>query len=107
MGNEREAVIAREITKAHETIYRGTLAQLIERAQSEANLARGEITLVVHGAAEAEKRGESLQLERVVALLAKELPPGRAASLAAQITGAKRSDAYALISRDPADRDEV
>jgi 16S rRNA (cytidine1402-2'-O)-methyltransferase len=107
VGNEREAVIAREITKAHETIYRGTLAQLIERAQSEANLARGEITLVVHGAAEAEKRGESLQLERVVALLAKELPPGRAASLAAQITGAKRSDAYALISRDPADRDEV
>ncbi len=99
MGGEREAVIAREITKAHETIYRGTLAHLVERAQSEANLARGEITLVVHGAAQAEKRGESLQLERVVALLAKELPPGKAASLAAQITGAKRSDAYALISR--------
>jgi 16S rRNA (cytidine1402-2'-O)-methyltransferase len=107
MGSEREAVIAREITKAHETIYRGTLAQLVERAQSEANLARGEITLVVHGAAQAEKRGESLQLERVVALLAKELPPGRAASLAAQITGAKRSDAYALISRTPPADDEV
>ena len=47
MGPEREAVIAREITKAHETIYRGTLAQLAQRAQSEANMARGEITLVV------------------------------------------------------------
>jgi 16S rRNA (cytidine1402-2'-O)-methyltransferase len=101
MGSERGAVIAREITKAHETIYRGTLAQLVECAQSEANLARGEITLVVHGAASAEKRSESLQLERVVALLAKELPPGKAASLAAQITGAKRSEAYALLSRRP------
>jgi len=97
MGSEREAVIAREITKAHETIYRGTLAQLAERAQTEANLARGEITLVVHGASQAEKRGEMLQLERVVTLLAKELPPGKAAALAAQITGTRRSDAYALI----------
>jgi 16S rRNA (cytidine1402-2'-O)-methyltransferase len=97
MGSEREAVIAREITKAHETIYRGTLAQLAERAQSEANIARGEITLVVHGASHAEKRGETLQLERVAALLAKELPPGKAAALAAQITGARRSEAYALI----------
>lgn len=100
MGEQREAVIAREITKAHETIYRGTLAQLAQRAQTEANVARGEITLVVHGAAQAENRGETLQLERVVALLAKELPPGKAAALAAQITGARRSEAYALLTRE-------
>jgi 16S rRNA (cytidine1402-2'-O)-methyltransferase len=100
MGAQREAVIAREITKAHETIYRGTLAQLALRAQNEANVARGEITLVVHGAAQAENRGETLQLERVVGLLAKELPPGKAAALAAQITGGRRSDAYALITRE-------
>lgn len=100
MGNEREAVIAREISKAHETIYRGTLAQLVARSQSEANLARGEITLVVHGAAHAANRGETLQLERIAALLAKELPPGKAAALAAQITGARRSEAYALITRE-------
>jgi 16S rRNA (cytidine1402-2'-O)-methyltransferase len=99
MGPEREAVIAREITKAHETIYRGSLAQLAQRAQSEANVARGEITLVVRGAAQAENRGEKLQLERIATLLAKELPPGKAAALAAQITGAKRSDAYAILNR--------
>ena len=39
---------------------------------------------------------EALQLEKVVALLMKELPPGRAAALAAQLTGARRNDAYAL-----------
>ncbi|MGI9291858.1 MAG: hypothetical protein ACR2QG_11375 [Gammaproteobacteria bacterium] len=36
------------------------------------------------------------ELERVFGLLAKELPPGRAASLAARITGARRADAYRL-----------
>jgi hypothetical protein len=33
-------------------------------------------------------------------LLAKELPPGRAASIAAQLTGASRSEAYALLRKD-------
>ena len=39
------------------------------------------------------------QLRRTVALLAKELPPGRAAALAAQLTGASRAAAYALATR--------
>ena len=46
----RAAVLARELTKVHETIYRGTLAELAARAGSEENFTRGEITLVVHGA---------------------------------------------------------
>ena len=29
----REAVVARELTKLHESVYRGTLAQLLERAR--------------------------------------------------------------------------
>jgi hypothetical protein len=32
-------------------------------------------------------------------LLAKELPPGRAAAIAAQLAGATRSEAYALLSQ--------
>lgn len=98
-GAEREAVIAREMTKVHETIYRGTLGELAERAANDANLSRGEITLVVRGAPEGAKRAGTLQLEKVVELLAKELPPARAAALAAQLTGARRSDAYALATR--------
>jgi 16S rRNA (cytidine1402-2'-O)-methyltransferase len=95
-GADRRAAVARELTKAHETTYRGTLAELAEQAKSEPNFARGEITIVVEGARDAGDRSESLQLEKVVALLVKELPPGRAAALAAQLTGARRNDAYAL-----------
>ena len=108
-GGERQAVVARELTKTHETIYRGTLAELLERARNEANFQRGEITLVVHGAAPTASRVDAQLLRRAVDLLIKELPPGRAAALAAQLTGATRSEAYALAtrgggsSRDPAD----
>lgn len=98
-GGTREAVVARELTKVHESIYRGTLAQLTERARQEEHFQRGEITLVVHGAA-AERLGVDRQhLERTVAMLLKELPPGKAASLAARLTGVKRSEAYAIALR--------
>ena len=94
-GAARAAALGRELTKAHEIVYRGSLGELSQRAREDANVARGEITLVVAGApqvaASAVAPGE---LGRVVALLAKELPPSKAAALAAQITGARRSEAY-------------
>jgi hypothetical protein len=38
-------------------------------------------------------------LRRAVELLSKELPPSRAAAIAAQLTGATRNEAYALATR--------
>jgi 16S rRNA (cytidine1402-2'-O)-methyltransferase len=98
-GEERQAVVTRELTKVHETIYRGTLGELAQRALAEENFQRGEITLVVHGAAPAAARVDPQLLKRTVTLLLKELPPGKAAALAAQLTGAKRSEAYLIAMR--------
>ena len=99
-GAERRAVVARELTKAHETIYRGTLGELAARAHREANFARGEITLVVQGATPAAASAvDQTLLLRTVKLLSKELPPARAAAIAAQLTGATRAEAYALAVR--------
>jgi len=98
-GDDRPAVVARELTKTHETIYRGTLSELAQRAQADSNFQRGEITIVVKGAAEVETGVDTSLLRRAVDLLSKELPPGRAASIAAQLTGATRSEAYALVTR--------
>ncbi len=97
-GGSRRAVVARELTKAHETLYRGTLEQLLAQAHAEPNFARGELTLVVEGAAAGAHAVDAAQLRRAVELLAKELPPGRAAALAAALTGAPRAAAYALAS---------
>ena len=108
LGAERAAVVARELTKAHETIYRGTLRELAARAAAEANFARGEITLVVRGAAPTAATVDERLLLRAVRVLSKELPPGRAAALAAQITGATRAAAYALATRgQPPDEAEA
>lgn len=95
-GAERPAVVARELTKVHETIYRGTLGELAVRAREDENLRRGELTLIVHGASGRAHRAEAPSLRRTVELLAKELPPGKAAALAAELTGATRQEAYAL-----------
>ena len=101
-GGERRAVVARELTKAHETIYRGKLSELAQQAANDANFQRGEITLVVRGSEEVPATVDSQLLKRAVELLAKELPPGRAASIAAQLTGASRSEAYELLkTREP------
>jgi 16S rRNA (cytidine1402-2'-O)-methyltransferase len=103
-GAERRAAAARELTKAHETIYRGTLAELAQRARAEDNFQRGEITLVVQGAPPASATVDLELLRRTVELLSRELPPGKVASLAAQLTGASRSEAYELALRVKSDR---
>jgi 16S rRNA (cytidine1402-2'-O)-methyltransferase len=95
-GAQRRAVVARELTKVHETIYRGTLGELAARALCDENFQRGEITLVIDGAAPASLSLDPQLLTRTVTTLLKELPPGKAAALAAQLTGAKRSEAYAI-----------
>ena len=95
-GADRRAVVARELTKMHETIYRGTLAELAAQAAADANFRRGEITLVICGAAPTALSVDPQLLRRTVAVLLKELSPGKAAALAAQLTGAKRSEAYAF-----------
>ena len=98
-GGQRRAVVARELTKAHETIYRGSLVELVGLSANDANFQRGEITVVVSGAEEVVSTVDTQMLRRAVGLLAKELPPGRAASIAAQLTGASRSEAYALLQK--------
>lgn len=99
LGPTRQAVVARELTKAHETLYRGTLAELAAQAGREEHFQRGELTIVVQGAPAATREVDLVLLRRAVELLVKELPPGRAAAVAAQLTGARRSEAYALATR--------
>lgn len=99
LGNDRRAVVARELTKTHETIYRGTLSELAQRAATEDNFRRGEITIVVTGAARQAAGVDTALLRRAVDLLSKELSPSRAAAIAAQLTGATRAEAYALIQQ--------
>jgi 16S rRNA (cytidine1402-2'-O)-methyltransferase len=94
-GPERAASIARELTKLHECCHRGALGELSLRAREDANLARGEIVVVIGGApataAAADGGGE---LDRVLKLLLAEMPLKQAAQLAAQIVAVRGNEAY-------------
>ena len=99
-GAQRRAVVARELTKLHESVYRGTLEELAAAALADPNVARGEITLIIAGVADAPADGADRSLlVRALKLLLPEMAPARAAALAAQIAGVKRSEAYALAQR--------
>jgi 16S rRNA (cytidine1402-2'-O)-methyltransferase len=99
-GDERPAVVTRELTKMHETVYRGTLRELCVMAREDHDFERGEITVVIAGAAPGKAVGGDTELlTRALQLLLTELPPARAAAIAAQLAGARRSDAYQLALR--------
>lgn len=92
-GGEREAVLARELTKMFETVIGEPLAQLAARVAADPDQQRGECVILLAGRGEATdaKLAEGL---RVFAILRDELPPAKAAKLAAAITGAPRKELY-------------
>ncbi len=98
-GPERSAVLARELTKLHETLRRAPLGKLRDWVEADAEQCRGESVLVVAGAvpADAAVSEESL---RVLSLLLEDLPPSRAVALAAKITGAPRQALYRRLAKE-------
>lgn len=93
-GAAREAVIARELTKLFETILAAPLGELARRVEADPNQQRGEFVVLVGGAEGADADAGLAEGRRVFALLREELPPARAAKLAAAITGAPRKLLY-------------
>ena len=92
-GDDRPAVLARELTKLFETVLDGTLAQLSERVRADPDQRKGEFVLLVQGAGEDAdaKVAEGL---RLYAKLKQHLPPSTAAKLAAELSGAPRKALY-------------
>lgn len=99
-GPERATAVGRELTKLHETVYRGSLAEVREALLADPGGGRGECTWVLAGRG-TEPAADDTELARVVGILAAELPASQAASLAARITGASRKAAYRLASGQP------
>lgn len=93
LGDQRRVCVARELTKTFETIHTDTLVAVIEWMLADANQQRGEFVVIVEGAAPVETLLTQDAI-RVLELLAAELPPKKAAALAADITGANKKELY-------------
>lgn len=84
---EREIVVFRELTKMFETIVHGTVASVADALEAP----KGEFVCILDGCVE---ESPLLSGGEVLRVLLEELPPSRAASLAARLTGADRSELY-------------
>lgn len=93
-GGDRHAALARELSKRFETVIAASLAQIHARVLADHDQQRGEFVLVVAGAAGGDEAAALAQGRRVFTLLREELPPSRAARLAAAISGAPRKALY-------------
>ena len=102
-GEDRRAVLARELTKTFETILEGSLQALADQVAEDSDQQRGEIVILVHGCPD--PRAEDLNAEtlRMLAVLSEELPPGQAASLVAKISGVSRKVLYQHVLRQRSD----
>jgi len=97
LGGERTLVIAREITKKFESITQTTLAGAQSWFDADPNHERGEFVLLVDAPRKPEVvAGETtLDVRRLLSALVDELPPARAARVAAPVTGLPREAIYA------------
>ncbi len=93
-GAEREAVLARELTKTYETIRRDHLGELAKWVEQDSNQQRGEIVLVVAGARPAPDDALDTEAERVLKILLAHVSVKQAASIGAEITGQKKNRLY-------------
>lgn len=93
-GTKRRVVLAREITKAFETIKQMTLEELCLFVESDTNQQRGEIVLVVEGAPEDSVLMAQKDLDALLLKLLKYLPVKASAQLAAELTGHKKNALY-------------
>ena len=94
LGEGREAVLARELTKTYETIRRDTLANLVSWVKQDSDQQRGEIVLVVAGAKAASDDELTPETLRILKILLGDLSVKQAASMAAEITGQKKNRLY-------------
>jgi 16S rRNA (cytidine1402-2'-O)-methyltransferase len=94
-GGARRIVVARELTKIHETMHECALADVSAWLEADANRRRGEFVLVVRGA-EAPTTDAADEHRRVLEILLAALPLRQAVALAAEIAGGRRNELYAL-----------
>ncbi|MBA3582545.1 MAG: 16S rRNA (cytidine(1402)-2'-O)-methyltransferase [Gammaproteobacteria bacterium] len=92
LGEQRVAVLARELTKQFETILSGSLASIAQQVSADPNQRKGEFVLLIAGAPAVAT--DTLALDQVLDVLLAELPLKQAVALAVKLTGVKRNEVY-------------
>jgi 16S rRNA (cytidine1402-2'-O)-methyltransferase len=94
IGDLCRVVLARELTKLHETIISAPLSELMDRVINDENQQKGEFVVIVEGAPQVEESEDFSDVDRILRILMADLPLKQASSLVAEITGAKKNIVY-------------
>ncbi|MCK8046262.1 16S rRNA (cytidine(1402)-2'-O)-methyltransferase [Shewanella sp. 1CM18E] len=94
LGEDREIVMAREVTKTFETFLSGPAAEVLQTVKDDPNQQRGEIVLMCHGHRSDEESEFSPTVINTLKLLCEELPLKKAAAVAGQIYDIKKNALY-------------
>lgn len=96
LGDTREVVLGRELTKTFETFYSGEARQVLTALTSDPHGTKGEFVVMVHGANATNGDDETgvLDVNRLLELLLRELPVKKVARLASELTGRSKNELY-------------
>ncbi|MCQ8119339.1 16S rRNA (cytidine(1402)-2'-O)-methyltransferase [Methylomonas rosea] len=92
---DHQIVVAREITKLHETIVGDELANVLAKVQTDENMRKGEFVVLVAGREHVDQDDElNDEQRRILGILLTECSTKTAAALAAEITGQRKKTLY-------------
>ena len=94
LPEDAQLLVAREMTKIHETFYRGTAIQVMEQLNCSQFGTKGEFVLIVSAFEKPLKEDFSEEDKRIINILWDSLPQKEALSLASKILNKKRNFIY-------------
>lgn len=94
-GPDRLATLAKELTKYHETVRRGTLAELLTWLNVEPERLKGEFVLLIRGNTTSPAADEA-ECRRVLEILLRSMSVREAAAAAARILNQSKNRLYAM-----------
>ena len=94
LGENREVCLAKELTKAFETIKTDTIPNLIDYLTIDANHQKGEFVILVSAVDKTDTSEAEAQLDTLLPILCAEMGTSKAAKLAAKITGIDKKHCY-------------
>jgi len=98
---KKEIFLAREMTKLHESFYRGSVASVIEQLSSQKDALRGEFVLVIGSNKKtASKDFLTNEQEKVIQVLLKSMKTNEALNLASKSFGIKKNSLYKLLLKE-------
>jgi len=93
-GDSREVCLAKELTKAFETIHTGSIPNLIEYLTIDQNHQKGEFVILISATNKIDLAEAGIQLDSLLPILCAEMGTSKAAKIAAKITGIDKKKCY-------------